>query len=60
MKRVVNISKNHQQALEWDIKQALSMTPEERREVAAKLKKKVYGTDNPDVREWHRKNDEAG
>ncbi len=60
MKRVANISKNYQEASEWDIRQALSMTHEERQQAAAKLKKKVYGTDNPDVREWHRNKGETG
>lgn len=55
MKRIVNIASNHEEARQWDIKQATSMTPKERQRVARILKERVYGKDNPDVREWHRK-----
>lgn len=33
------------------------MSVEERQIAAAKLKEKVFGTDNPDVREWHQKSE---
>lgn len=54
MKRIFNIAKIHEEATQWDIKQAMSMTPEERQSVARELRERVYGKDNPDVREWHR------
>jgi len=53
MKRVVNIAKNHHEARAWDIRQVVEMTPAERQEIAKKLKNKVYGTQSPDVKEYH-------
>lgn len=40
----------------WDIKQHISMTPEERQSVARQLRIRIYGSHPPDVRESHRKN----
>lgn len=54
MKRVVNIAKDHEEAYRWDIKQAIEMTSEERQQVAAILKRKVYGS-QPDIRTHHKK-----
>lgn len=54
MERVVIISKNAKEAEEWDIKQNLSMTPQERQEAARILKERVYGKNVPDVREAKR------
>jgi hypothetical protein len=51
MKRVVNIAKDQDEAHQWDIKQALGMSVEERQNVAFTLKKRVYG-ETPDVKEW--------
>lgn len=51
MKRVVNIAKNQEEAYQWDIKQAIEMTPEERQKAALALKRRVYGN-QPDIREW--------
>jgi predicted transcriptional regulator len=53
MKRVAHIAKNHEEARQCDIKQAIEMTVEERQEAAAALKQRVYG-DVPDVRAWHK------
>ncbi len=53
IKRVVNIARSQEEAREWDIRQALEMTHEERQKVARVLKERVYGENNPDVREWH-------
>jgi len=55
IKRTVNIAKNQQEAKEWDIRQAVSMSHEERQNVAKTIKKRVYGADTPDVRAYHRK-----
>ncbi len=55
MKRVVNIANGFKEAEEWDIKQQISMTPDERFTAANKLKELVYGKNVPDVREWHKK-----
>lgn len=50
MERIFNKAKNHKEAEEWDIKQHLNMTPEERKKVAHELKKRFYGENPPDVR----------
>ncbi len=55
MKRVFNKAQNKQQAEKWDIEQNISMTPDQRFSVASELKRRVYGTINPDVREAHKK-----
>lgn len=60
MKRIVNIAKNHQEAHNWEIKQALEMSHEERQKAARVLKKRVFGNDQPDVREGHQKAMAAG
>ena len=51
MKRVVHISKSHKEAREWDIEQAVSMTPAERQAVAKELRDRVYGDKVTDVKE---------
>jgi len=53
MERVVHIAKTHGEAAEWNIKQVVAMSHEERQEVAAVLKRKANG-DKPDIRAWHR------
>lgn len=55
MQGVVNIARNHKEARDWDIEQAVSMTSEERQAIALELKRKVYGAQNPDVKEAERK-----
>jgi len=55
MERIVNIAKNKDEADQWDIKQALEMSTEERQKVAVILKKRVYGEDNPDIKAWGKK-----
>lgn len=52
--RVVHIAKNRKEARRWDIRQALEMSHEERQQAARTLRQRVYGTDTPDVRAWHR------
>ena len=54
MKRIFKKSKNYREAEEWDILQHIRMTSEERQEAAAELRRRVYGTKRPDVREAHR------
>ncbi|MGC8654498.1 MAG: hypothetical protein ACP5US_10970 [Candidatus Kryptoniota bacterium] len=51
MKRVVNKTRSHKDAVQWDLLQQLEMTPSQRQEIARELKQRFYGTDNPDVRE---------
>mgnify|MGYP000023547763 CR=1 FL=1 len=55
MKRVVNIAKDQDEAYQWDIKQAINMSIEERQKVAHTLKMRVFGN-KPDIREWGKKN----
>ncbi len=52
MKKIIfNISKNFKEAEEWDIKQNISMTPEERIKAAKELEICFYGKKTVDVRE---------
>ena len=53
MERIVFKTKDFKEAEEHDIKQNISMTPAERQEAAKKIREKVYGKDNPDVRKYH-------
>ena len=55
MNRTFHKSKNFKEAEEWDILQHIRMTPEQRQNAAAKLQKKVYGINVPDVRQVHKK-----
>lgn len=45
-------SNDFNSAEEWDIRQQVTMTPQERFQASRILKKEVYGTSNKDVREW--------
>jgi len=53
MERIVNKAKNHTEAELWDILQQINMTPQERLDIASELRRRVYGEDVKDVREWH-------
>jgi hypothetical protein len=55
MKRVVNISRNAEEAQKWDIKQHLNMSVEERQAAARLLKERVYGKNIMDIKEAERK-----
>jgi len=50
MKRLIHKAKNHREAQEWDIVQQIRMTTEERQRIANELKRRFYGSRNPDVR----------
>ena len=50
MKRIVNKASNHKQAGEWDVKQQLEMSSDQRLEVAKALRDRFFGKDNMDVR----------
>ncbi len=54
MERLIHKSKSFKKAEEWDISQHIGMTPDERQEVAAELRKRVYGKGTIDVREAER------
>lgn len=54
MDRVAHKSHSFAEAAEWDIRQQLEMTPEERQAVARALRERVYGPASPDVREAER------
>lgn len=51
MYKAFHKSKNKKEAEDWDILQQISMTSQERLAIADELKKRVYGTDAPDVRD---------
>ncbi|MCK4765330.1 MAG: hypothetical protein KAW12_24225 [Candidatus Aminicenantes bacterium] len=50
MERVVHIAKSFAEAEQWDIRQNISMTPDERLAAARQLAERVYGKNQPDVR----------
>lgn len=54
MKRIFHKAKNFKDAENWDIHQHLSMTTEERQEVAKALRERAYGRKTIDVRESYR------
>lgn len=56
MKRIVNKAKGHKEAYEWDNKQHLEMTPEQRQQAAKILKGRYYWKSNIDVKEAELKN----
>ena len=51
MDRVLQKSRSFKQAEKWDILQHISMTHEQRQEAAAQIRKRVYGSRVPDLRE---------
>jgi hypothetical protein len=55
MKRVYNKSKDFKEAEEWDILQCVRLTPEQRQEAAAELRRRVYGTKVPAIRKAQKK-----
>jgi len=57
MERVVNIAKEQDEANKWDVKQAISMSVEERQEAALTLKQRVYGK-QPDLKAWRKLDEE--
>lgn len=54
MERIVNIAGNFKEADAHDRRQALELTAAERIKIARKLQRRVFGSDCPDIREWHR------
>jgi hypothetical protein len=48
------VAENHSEADAYDIEQNQSKTPEERIDDYIVLRKRIYGEDNPDVREYER------
>lgn len=51
----IHISRNFEEAAEYDIHQQLEMTVEERQTAAKRLKERVWGLNPPDVKEFHKK-----
>jgi len=49
VKRVVHKAKNFQEAQKWDIRQQVSLSPQERQQIAKTLKRKVYGPKPPEI-----------
>jgi hypothetical protein len=50
MERIFHKAAGFLEAEQWDIKQQLEMTPEERKKAVEMLKERVYGKNPPDVR----------
>lgn len=55
MERVVHVAKNYEDADKYDRRQSLELSASERIFLARKLRVRVFGNKNPDIREWHRK-----
>jgi len=55
LERFAKKFKSFQEAEEWEILQQIKMTPAQRQEIAKDLRKRFYGKNNPDIREFHRK-----
>jgi len=55
MKRIVHKSYNFTEAELWEIKQQVSLRPEERQKVARELKARVFGKNARDVRNRQKK-----
>ena len=55
MKRILHKTKDFKKAEDWDIMQHVQMTPEQRQEASAELRKRAYGKSAPDVREAQQK-----
>ena len=51
IERIFHKSKNFKEAEEWDIRQHIEMTTEDRQDVAKELRERVYGRKNIDVKE---------
>jgi hypothetical protein len=51
MEKVIHKAKDHKEAREYDIKQIISLTPEERQKIVRELQRRNYGENCPDVRE---------
>lgn len=53
MEQVVNIARSHEEADEWDIRQQVAMSPQERIHASRELRRRAYPPPNKDVRECH-------
>ena len=50
MEKIIHKAKNHKEAAAWDLRQQITMSPEERQRAAKELKKRFYGTKTLDTR----------
>jgi hypothetical protein len=55
MERIVNKARGFAAADEWDIRQQVALTPQQRQRAARELKRRVHGPISPDVRACHPK-----
>jgi hypothetical protein len=55
IERIVNKAKGFKEAEVWDIRQQISMTPDERLKASRILRDRFYGKNCPDVREYYYK-----
>ena len=54
MERVVHKASSFKEATAWDIQQQISMSPQERIQIARALNRRFYPADAKDVRACHR------
>jgi hypothetical protein len=55
MERVVHKSRSFEEAAEWDVRQQVAMSPQERIRAARALQRRAYPGRAKDVRECHKK-----
>lgn len=53
MERIVHKARSFEEAAEYDVRQQLAMTPQERVDAARELQRRFYGP-SPDIRECHK------
>ena len=54
MERVVHKTTSFEEAEDWDVRQQLAMTPQERILAARELQRRFYGPNPIGLREWQR------
>ena len=55
MERVVHKAASFDEADDWDVRQQLAMSPQERLLAARELQRRFYGPHPIGLREWHKK-----
>lgn len=55
MERVVHVARSFDEAEDWDVRQQVAMTPQQRMRAARALKDRAYPGRQKDVRECHRR-----
>jgi hypothetical protein len=54
VERIVHKAASFAEANEWEIRQHLELTPQQRMRAAKAIKERMFPGRNVDIREWHR------